>query len=588
MADYNIQNSNGSKGYTIPSKDFNKKDTDLIFIGENALKYGTALQQDLINLLSNFYAITPEFFNETSTQFIKDRAIPGQLIYDGTDLLICTAPNTLEKLSLSPIKPSLTFIINGHKPVEDPFINGKINGYIQIVSSGISFKPNIEELSNIITINNVKNANNQAINLIPIVNYIKPNSIAITFQDVSINDANINQGELIINDAAFNYVPPTPFNKSYKLSDNPINMFPTVLPLSYPKDLTILDKFHTLEYININDYQIFINLSSINLNDGYYFIVKDNVITDINSLYTVADITNLSFFNGLSNEFNQPYTKPKLISYDNMIAGIFTDNVNKSNKLIEFKINLDGKLVKHNIRSILPSYEISTVRTVKLLSKNTLIKNVNTTINICNLSNNAEITVESFQANIDDPLSVYNLIDVIECSNIIYFVWSYDNKITITDKSLTRIFPDTKIMPTSLYKDNININPYSYIIKNNSNYIVFVTSDNTNLKLMIFKGSDKSINAFDLGLLSSFNTNLTIEDVILNDNNSCIIITNDPKVMKIEIPNVETPSKTVNELYTVVDGKTTLSTYGKSQNILNDALNYNIIKVFGNNMLNIF
>jgi hypothetical protein len=236
MADYIIQNSNKDKEYTIPNKSFNKTDTDLVFIGEDTLKYGTALQQDLLNLLTHFYAVTPESFNEIDIKFVKDRAIAGQIIYDGTDLWLCTDsattnnPNNLVKISLSPCKSSVTFTTDSNYYIENALVDGQIDGHIIAVSSGVKFKENIEKIPNAITFKDFKNINGITItNIKPKVTFISSTTIWILIDGIiTPNDVDINSGQIIIEDAAFE-LSTAIFDKTYNITDdNKILCFPTI------------------------------------------------------------------------------------------------------------------------------------------------------------------------------------------------------------------------------------------------------------------------------------------------------------------------------------------------------------------------
>ena len=61
MSNYDIYKTDGITKYTIPEKGFNNE-TDVTFIGNNAQKYGEYLQQNFINLLTNFYALQLDLF----------------------------------------------------------------------------------------------------------------------------------------------------------------------------------------------------------------------------------------------------------------------------------------------------------------------------------------------------------------------------------------------------------------------------------------------------------------------------------------------------------------------------------------------
>jgi hypothetical protein len=179
--------------------------------------------------------------------------------------------------------------------------------------------------------------------------------------------------------------------------------------------------------------------------------------------------------------------------------------------------------------------------------------------------------------------SEYYPIDIKEVNSKIYIFWAYGDKITVTDQTLTIIINDVQIIPTGRYKDTFLNDPFSTIIANNNLYIAFVSTDGIDMKLNIIGTTASSVT---IGLLTTFNTKLTIEDIIL-DSNYCYIITNDPIVKIIKVDMGNSSVSYIQELYTVTDGVQVLSEYAKMLSFYNKQESINIVKFADSYLLNI-
>ena len=99
MTDYNVTKTDNSLTYTVYVEDLNN-DTNLNLIGYNYFKYGEVLQQNELNLATNFYALCVGKTTDEITA-IKTKMIPGQLLYDGTKLWLKKNTSLVELSLLS-------------------------------------------------------------------------------------------------------------------------------------------------------------------------------------------------------------------------------------------------------------------------------------------------------------------------------------------------------------------------------------------------------------------------------------------------------------------------------------------------------
>ena len=122
---YTVQNTKQDKAYDVPENKTNTE-TDLTFIGHGYPNYGQPLQQNLVDLLTNFY----------SQQDPKSKAVPGQLIYEGGNkLTLCTKLNGFNILEFKDIP-----LVSANRPPSgNPIITGtpKIGTTISINTAPI-------------------------------------------------------------------------------------------------------------------------------------------------------------------------------------------------------------------------------------------------------------------------------------------------------------------------------------------------------------------------------------------------------------------------------------------------------------------
>jgi|688.fasta_scaffold00131_25 hypothetical protein len=84
MTDYSVKKSDDSLTYNVYVEDLNNE-TNLNLIGFNYFKYGDVLQQNVLNLSTNFYTLCVNKSTNEITE-IKTKMIPGQVLYDGFKL----------------------------------------------------------------------------------------------------------------------------------------------------------------------------------------------------------------------------------------------------------------------------------------------------------------------------------------------------------------------------------------------------------------------------------------------------------------------------------------------------------------------
>jgi hypothetical protein len=89
---YNLKKTaSKTTDYVVENHKINKE-TMISLIGKSYMGYGDELQQNTIDLLCNFHTQLNDY----------SKAIPGQLIYDGTDLRLCIGDKSFIKLLLIP------------------------------------------------------------------------------------------------------------------------------------------------------------------------------------------------------------------------------------------------------------------------------------------------------------------------------------------------------------------------------------------------------------------------------------------------------------------------------------------------------
>lgn len=584
MANYNIYKTDGVTSYVIPDKGFNT-DTDLTFIGSDAKKYGEALQQNFINLLTNFYALPLDLQPNGNTSLYKTKAIPGQIVYDGgLNLYMCTdpSPNGVDnaiftKLALLPCDASLSFI--NKNLTENQYNDGYLSGYILVTAKNCHFKKNIEQLpiSDVLTITTLTNTNNITISgLTPVVNYIDAAHIGITFSGkASATDSNINSGTITILPTALKELySPVVSNNVYNFALYPITFYSSTLSsYSYPNTKQ-LEHFNTLQHIQLDTYSVLVNLvDGLDFNISKYITIKDDKICDINALYSLP-AGRYTYFSGLQSHSGITEFKYRFISYSSTMAGIFTDTTTGKNTIIEFRVVSD-KL--STTLKALPTacQDTANSKIVFLLTETIAIRvDYDNKIYSYNLGNGNETVVGYYYSpNMSDATQQYNLIDIFYINNTIYYVWGYNGKINITNSSTgTKLLTDDiEILKTSKYDTYFYNNPYGTALAASTSYIAFCGISGTDIVAYKFDGS--TLSNHTIGSKSSFGTNVYCEDVIIDTDIHYII--NGTKISDVTI-NSSLSSHTVNELYPTIPRS--------SYTVLNDSsivgASFNISKYF--------
>lgn len=127
---YNLKKTaSKSTDYVVENHKINTE-TMISLIGKSYVGYGDELQQNTIDLLCNFHTQSADY----------SKAIPGQLIYDGTNLKLCTGDNAFINLLLIPCDSG-----NNSLPTGDVIITGTLSvGQLLTASNTISDIDGIE------------------------------------------------------------------------------------------------------------------------------------------------------------------------------------------------------------------------------------------------------------------------------------------------------------------------------------------------------------------------------------------------------------------------------------------------------------
>lgn len=534
MSNYDIYKTDGVSKYTIPEKGFNT-DTDLTFIGNNAQKYGEALQQNFINLLTNFYALPLDLQPASSPSSYKTKAIPGQLIYDGgLNLYMCTAPSpngtdsaVFTKLALLPCNAYVTFVNKNLS--ENQYSDGYLAGYILVTANNCHFKKNIAQLpiSDVLSISTLKNTNNVDITgLTPVINYIDAAHIGITFSGKSnITDANINFGTITILPTALKeFYSPSLSSNSYSFAANPITFYSSTLSsFAYP-NIRQLEKYNTLQQIQLDNYSILVNLvEGGDFNISKYITIKDDKICDINNLYSIPAGA-YTYFSGLQSHAGVTEFKYRFITYSSKMAGIFTDTATGKNTIIEFSVVSD-KLASTLKALPTPCQDTANSKVMFLLTESLVVRvDFENKIYVYNIGNGNVTTVGYYYSpNMADASQQYNLVDIFYINNTIYYVWGFNGKINITNATTgTKLLTDdVEILKTSKYDTYFYNNPYGTAISSSSSYIAFCGLSGTDIVAYKFDGT--TLSNHTIGTKASFGTNVYCEDVIIDNDIHYII-----------------------------------------------------------------
>jgi hypothetical protein len=565
MSNYDIFTTDGVTKYTIPDKGFNT-DTDLTFIGNNSQKYGEYLQQNFINLLTNFYSLPLDLQPNATTSLHKTKAIPGQLIYDGnSNLFLCTAPSpngvdnaSFEKIALLPCEPSVSFVNSNLK--EDPYNDGKLSGYIVIRSNNCHFKKNISTLpvSSYLTITALKNANNTPITgITPVVYYINATNIAVTFTGtVNATDANINSGTITVGINAFKEIyTNTLTTNTYSFADNPIIFYSqTLSSYSYP-NIKQSELFSSLQHIQLGAYSILVNLDN---NADYaisrYICIKDDKITDINSLYSLSGISGYEYFHGLQSVSGVNEFKHRFVTYSNTMASVFVNSATGLNSIVEFRIVSDK--LSASIKSLPTECQSTSNNKIVFLLTETLVVRVDyeNQIHVHNIGNGNVSNIGYYHSpDMTDVSQQYNLIDIFYINNTIYYIWGYNGKINITNATTgTKLLSnDVEILKTSKFDSYFYKNPYGTALSASSSYIAFCGTDGTNIIAYKFDGS--TLSNYSIGTKASYGTNVFCDDVIIDTDIHYII--KGTKVSDVMV-NTSLSSHTITELSATVSRTT--------------------------------
>lgn len=564
MSNYNIYKTDGVSAYNIPEKGFNN-DTDLTFIGNNAQKYGEALQQNFLNLLTNFYGLQLDLQPASSPSLYKAKAIPGQLIYDGNlTLYMCTDPSpngtdsaTFTKLALLPCYAYMTFV--NKNLAENQYNDGYLAGYIIVTANNCHFKKNIASLpiSDVLTMSTLTNANGVIITgLTPVVNYIDASHIGITFTGkASATDANINSGTITILPTALKEMySPTLSTNVYNFTAFPVPFYSsTISSYSYPNTKQ-LEKYNTLQHIQLDNYSILVNLvDGLDYNISKYMVLKDDKICDINTLYSLPAGA-YTFFKGLQSHIGITESKYRLVSYSSTMAGIFTNTSTGLNTIIEFRIVSD-KLTA-TLKALPTACQDTANSKIMFLLTESLVVRVDfeNKIYVHNLGNGNVTTVGYYYSpDMTDASQQYNLIDIFYINSSVYYVWGYNGKINITNATTgTKLLTnDVEILKTSKYDTYFYNNPYGTALSASSSYIAFCGISGSDIVAYKFDGS--TLSNHTIGTKASFGTNVYCEDVII-DTDIHYIIKGD-KISDIAV-NTGLSSHTTTELSPIIPRST--------------------------------
>lgn len=575
MSNYDIYKTDGVTKYTIPEKGFNT-DTDITFIGSNAKKYGEALQQNFISLLTNFYGLPLDLQPASSPSAYKSKAIPGQIIYDGNlNLYLCTEPSpngtdsaVFSKLALLSCVAYMTF--ENKNLSENQYNDGQLSGYILVTANNCHFKKNITQIpiSDVLTISTLKNVNNIEITgLTPVIHYIDAAHIGITFSGTTnATDSNINSGTITILPSALKELySPTVSTNVYSFAVTPIPFYSSTLSsYSYP-NVNQLEKYNTLQYVNLSGYNILVNLiDGSNFNISKYIVVnsKDDKICDINTLYNLPT-GSYTYFKGLQSHTGTTELKYRFITYSDTMAGVFTDASTGKNTIIEYKIVSDK--LKANLKALPAAcQDTANSKVVSLVSENIVVRvDFENKIYVHNIGNGNTTTVGYYYSpDMSDTSKQYNLVDIFYINNNVYYVWGYNGKINFTNAATgTKLLTnDIEILKTSKFDTYFYNNPYGTAIEASSTFITFCSISGSNIMAHKFNGTTVTNHIIDAK--SSFGTNVYCEDVII-DTDIHYIIKGD-KISDVAV-NTAFSSHTVTEIYptipkttyTVLNGSTT-------------------------------
>lgn len=576
MSNYDIYKTDGITKYTIPEKGFNNE-TDVTFIGNNAQKYGEYLQQNFINLLTNFYALQLDLQPASSPSLYKAKAIPGQMIYDSSlNLLLCTDPSpngtdsaVFSKLALLPCAAYIEF--ENKNLSENKYVDGNLSGYILVTAGNCHFKKNITTLpiSDVLTVSTLKNSNNIEITgLTPVVNYIDTTHIAITFSGkANATDADINIGSIsILPSALKEFYSPSVHSTTYSFRVLPIPFFSGSLSSYVYPTVNELEKYNTLQCINLGGYQIFVNL--VDGNSFYiskYIMVNttDDNICDINALYSLPS-GSYTFFKGLQSHVGTTEFKYRLTNYSNTMAGIFTDTTTGKNTIIEYTV-VSNKLTATLKALPTACQDTANSKIVFLLTENIVVRvDFENKIYVHNIGNGNVTTVGYYYSpDMTDASQQYNLVDIFYINNAVYYVWGFNGKINITNSNTsTKLLPnDIEILKTSKYDAYFYNNPYGTALATSSSFITFCSITGSDIVAHKFDGTTVTNHIIDAK--STFGTTVYCEDVIIDTDIHYII--SGTKISDVSV-NTALSSHVVTELspnipktlYTVLNGTTAL------------------------------
>ena len=230
---YNLKKTaSAATDYIVDNHKINTE-TMISLIGKSYVGYGDELQQNTIDLLCNFHTQYSDY----------SKAIPGQLIYDGTNLKLCTGENYFINLLLVPCDngdnspPTGEVIITGtlgvgqtltaSNTIKDSdgiegsisyewFLNGASVGkgstYIPTASGSLIVKASYKDGMN----NN--ESLNSSIKTIPTYNNKLTWSISSPFVETSADDGTI-MGEVTINATGCTFSDTYPYTTSTGKSD---------------------------------------------------------------------------------------------------------------------------------------------------------------------------------------------------------------------------------------------------------------------------------------------------------------------------------------------------------------------------------
>lgn len=288
---YNLKKTaSTATDYVVANHKLNT-DTMLSFVGKSYVGYGDELQQNTLDLLCNFHTQ----FNDYS------KAIPGQLIYDGTNLKLCTGDKTFVNLLLIPCDkaansaPAGTVTITGILKVGetltaantikdadgiegnityDWFLNGSAvgtgNTYVPLVTGTVIVKASYTD-----GLNNSESVNSSPITITAASNRLTW-TITAPFEETSSNDGTV-MGELTIDahnctfSSTYPYTTPAGKNALLRLTgvvdvmENPVNITSV--------DSTIISRTSTKLVVKV----IFKTNSTYDFTKGTFVLTTDAV-----------------------------------------------------------------------------------------------------------------------------------------------------------------------------------------------------------------------------------------------------------------------------------------------------------------------